>query len=134
MLARVVLVTPRDGLPLLRWLLKRLPWIDARLAGTLSGRLGAVYSLLENNQFRDAFRLSREGLSRCEAPASFAELLWRSSFGDLRGMLWWNFCECFARSATELGDDEREQVVARIARAPEPGGVMEARCLDTFSR
>jgi hypothetical protein len=34
----------------------------------------------------------------------------------------------------ELGENERDQVLARLDSAPEPSGVMEARCLETFSR
>jgi hypothetical protein len=98
-----------------------------------------VYSLLDKKEFSEAFRLSGEGLSRCEAPQSVPKLalLWRSFFEDsraMRRMLWWNFFECYARSATELGDEERDQVLSRIAAAPEPGGVTEARSLDMFSR
>jgi hypothetical protein len=47
---------------------------------------------------------------------------------------WWNFIQSAAQSATELGDDERQQVLARLASAPEPGGFVEARCLQMFSR
>ena len=49
-------------------------------------------------------------------------------------MYWWIFLESAARSATELGDDERQQVLARISSAPEPGGLVEAQCLEMFSR
>jgi len=47
---------------------------------------------------------------------------------------WWHFFDCYARGATGLGEDERAVVLARMARAPGPGGVLEAQCLDTFSR
>src|SRR5205823_11763785 len=54
--------------PPLRWIVKRLPWIDARIGQTFSGRLGGIYSLLEKKVFPEAFRLSREGLSLSEEP------------------------------------------------------------------
>ncbi len=114
--------------PPLRWILKRLPWIDARLGNTPGGRLGTIYSLLEKKQFAEAFRMSRDALARCETTDR------RGFWKEMAELFWWQLFECYARSATELGEEERQEVVARLARAPVPGGVCEARCLDTFSR
>ena len=128
---RTVRVTKRVAdviVPPLRWIVKRLPWIDARIGKTLSGRLGTIYSLLEKKDFAEAFRMSREALARCEIPAR------RGFFKDLRELQWWNLFECYSRSATELGEEQRREVLAGLARAPVPGGICEARCLDTFSR
>jgi hypothetical protein len=114
--------------PPLRWILKRLPRIDARIGNTLSGRLGTIYSFLEKKDFAEAFRMSREALARCETPAR------RGFFNELRELQWWNLFECYSRSATELGEEERREVVSALARAPVAGGICEARCLDIFSR
>jgi hypothetical protein len=110
--------------PLIRWL-KRFAWLRSRVAGTLAGRSGALFSLLDKEQFAEAFRVALEGVTYCETH--------ESPFG-MQTMYWWNFIEGAARSATELGDDERRQVLERVASAREPGGFIEARCLEMFSR
>jgi hypothetical protein len=56
------------------------------------------------------------------------------SWVGMEKLYWWIFIEKAARSATELSDDEREQVLARVSSAPEPGGLVEAQCLEMFSR
>jgi hypothetical protein len=111
--------------PLLRLALKPFPRLRSRLGETLGGRSGDVFRLMDEKQFAEAFRLALDGVTYCETH--------RSSFG-LTKMYWWNFIEIAARSATELGDNERQQVLARVASPPEPGGLIEARCLEMFSR
>jgi len=120
--------------PPLRWLVKRLPWIDGRIGNTLGGRFGTVSRLLEKKQFAEAFRLSADALSRCEAGEPFVALPGSTVFKQMGEALWWPLFQALAQSAGELGDEERAETLARLGRAPEPGGVYEARCLDTFSR
>jgi hypothetical protein len=112
--------------PALRWLGKRMPrWLSKRLGNTLGGRSGAVFSLIEKERFAEAFALAMEGVTNCETSQSFY---------DMQKLYWWNFMECSARSATHLGDHERQQVLARFSGSPEPGGLSEAQCLETFAR
>lgn len=66
-----------------------------------------------------------EGVTNCEAT--------QPSFG-MQKLYWWIFMECSARSATHLSDSERQEVLARLSGAPEPGGLTEAQCLETFWR
>lgn len=118
------IVEPYIG-SLSRLVLKPFPRLRSRLAETLPGRLGAVSSLLTKKQFAKSFRLALDGVAQCETQ--------ESAFG-MQTMYWWIFLELAARSATELGDDERQEVFARMSSAPEPGGIQEAQCLETFSR
>jgi len=66
-----------------------------------------------------------EGVANCETS--------QSSLG-MPKLYWWIFMECAARSATHPSDHERQQVLARLSGAPEPGGLTEAQCLERFSR
>ena len=109
--------------PLLRPL-KRIPFVRSRLAGTIGGRSGTVYARLDKKEFPEAFTAAMDGATCCETPQVFG----------LEKMFWWTFIESAAVAATELGEGERQQVIARLASAPEPGGMMEARCLEIFSR
>ena len=111
--------------PIFGWMLKLFPGLRARLAGTVAARSGALFRLMENERFPEAFERALDGVTYCETH--------RSSF-DMHTMYWWVFMECAARSASELGDRERQQVLARAATPPEPGGLYEARCLEMFSR
>jgi len=111
--------------PALRWLAERLPTLRSKLATTLGGRSGAIFSLIEKERFAEAFQLAMEGVTYCETKTS--------AFG-MQKMYWWIFMERAARCATHLGDHERQQVLARVTGAPEPGGVTEAQCFETFSR
>jgi hypothetical protein len=111
--------------PIFRWMLRPFPGLRARLAGTVAGRSGALFRLMEKKQFPEAFERALDGLTYCETH--------RSSF-DMQTMYWWVFMECATLSASELGDHERQQVLARAATPPEPGGLYEARCLEMFSR
>ncbi|MFL5435018.1 MAG: hypothetical protein ACJ784_10970, partial [Myxococcales bacterium] len=79
--------------PPLRWIVKRLPWVHFRIGETLSGRLGKVYSLLEKKQFADAFRVSQEGLARCDAPDR------RGVFKEMPEFFWWHVFDCYAHGA-----------------------------------
>ena len=80
---------------------------------------------LKAKDFRAAFKSAMDGVAYCETH--------RSPFGIHR-LYWWIFMESAARSANELGDDERNWVIARMATAPEPGGLNESICLEWFSR
>jgi hypothetical protein len=123
---RVLERAVRKIAPALRWLARRVPTLRSKLErNTLGGRSGAIFSLIEAKRFGEAFQLAMEGVTNCETN--------RSWFG-MQKLYWWISMECAARSATHLGDHEREQVVARLSRAPEPGGLTEAQCLDTLSR
>src|SRR5262249_49471496 len=104
--------------------LNRIAFLRNWLGGTMGGRPGAVYSRLDKKQFAEAFALAMDSVTYCQTRKRF----------DIEKMYWWAFMEAAARAATELGDSERDQVLARLDSAPEPGGVMEARCLETFSR
>jgi hypothetical protein len=118
------IIDPLIG-PLSRWVVKPFPHLRSRVAESLGGRSGTVFSLQAKKQFAKAFRLALDGVAHCETH--------ESAFG-MHKMYWWIFLESAARSATELGGDERQQVLARISSAPEPGGLLEAQCLETFSR
>jgi hypothetical protein len=111
--------------PALRWLVNRIPGLRSRLARTLGGRSGTIFSLIEKERFAEAFQLAMEGVTDCETKTS--------AFG-MHKMYWWIFMERAARCATQLGNHERQEVLARVTGAPEPGGLTEAQCLDTFSR
>ena len=105
--------------PALRWLARRMPTLRSKLdRNTLGGRSGAIFALIDEKRFGEAFQLTMEGVTNCETT--------RSLFG-MQKLYWWIFMECAARSATHLGYREREQVVARVSRAPEPGGLTEAQ-------
>jgi hypothetical protein len=82
-------------------------------------------SPIEKERFAEAFQLAMESATSCETN--------HSRFG-LQKMYWWIFMESAARSATALGAHERKQVLERLSGAPEPGGLVEAECLETFSR
>jgi hypothetical protein len=111
--------------PLLQWLLKLLPSrFRSRLANTRGGRSGAIYSLIERQRFAEAFHLAMEGVTYCEG---------HQTWDAMQALDWWIFMECAARSATQLGENERQQVLARLTRAPEHGGLLEAQCLVSFS-
>ena len=75
-----------------------------------------------------------DALSRCEAGEPFIALSRWSLFKEMGQMLWWPLFELLTQSADELGDHEGGETLARLARAPEPGSVYQARCLDTLSR
>src|SRR5437762_2769604 len=107
--------------PTLRLLLKRAPSLRSRLTTTLGGRSGAIYSLIEKRRFAEAFSLSIEGVTYCESGKTFF---------DLERMYWWTFVHTAALSASELGDAERAVVFSQLQMAPEPGGFMEAQCLE----
>jgi hypothetical protein len=111
--------------PVFRAVLKPFPAIRARLGRTLGGRSGAVFRLLEKKAYAEAFKQSLEGVMQCESQ--------RAAF-DMQKMYWWNFMECAALSATQLGEAERQQVLARLGNAPEPGALLEARTLEILSR
>jgi len=111
--------------PIFRWMLKLCPGLRARLAGTVAARSGALFRLMEKKQFSEAFERALDGVTYCETHRFF--------FG-IQNMYWWVFMECAARSASELRDSERQQVLARAGAPPEPGGLYEARCLEMFSR
>ena len=104
--------------------LNRIAFLRNWLGGTMGGRSGAVYSRLDKKQFVEAFALAMSSLTYCQTP----------KWLGMEKMYWWVFMEAAARAATELGESERDQVLTRLDAAPEPGGVMEARCLETFSR
>jgi hypothetical protein len=111
--------------PILRWVLKPFPGVRARLAETIGGRSGDLFRLMEKRQFPEAFKCALAGVMYCETR--------RFSFG-MQNLYWWVFMESAARSASELGDIERQQVLARARTPPKPGGLYEARCLEMFSR
>jgi hypothetical protein len=120
--------------PLIRWVF-RLPGVRSGLAGTLGGRSGTVFSLLDKKQFGEAFRLALDGVTHCETHESRLGLIGlRDVVVEMRKMYWWNFLQSAAQSATELGSDERERVLARLLSAPQPGGFVESQCMQMFSR
>jgi hypothetical protein len=80
---------------------------------------------IEAKRFPQAFKCALDGVAYCETH--------RSRF-DFQRLYWWVFLEHAARSANELGDDERRRVAARLGDAPGPGGMLEAHCLDLLSR
>jgi len=114
--------------PVLRPIFRALrvfPGVRSRLDGGLGGRSGALIRLMEKKQFRDAFNCALDGVTYCET---------HGSPFDMQKMYWWIFIEGAARCANDLGDDERQQVVARLVAAPAPGGLYEARCLEMLAR
>jgi hypothetical protein len=111
--------------PPLRGLIRRMPALRSKLRNTLGGRSGAVFSVIEEKRFAEAFQLTMEGVTTCETnPAALG----------MQKLYWWIFMERAAECATHLGDRERHEVLARLSRAPEAGGLNEAQCLETFSR
>ena len=111
--------------PIFRLLVKLLPGARSYLAGTLGGRSGELIRLMENKRFLEAFKCALDGVTYCETHRSPL---------DMQRMYWWTFMEGAARSAHELGDDERQKVVSRLGAAPEPEGLCEAHCLEMLSR
>jgi hypothetical protein len=111
--------------PIFRVITKLIPGARSYLSGTLGGRSGEMIRHMEAKRFPEAFKCALDGMAYCETH--------RSPF-DFHHMYWWIFMESAARSADELGEDERQQVVTRMTKAPAPGGMYEAHCLDTLSR
>ena len=111
--------------PIFALVTKIFPAVRSRLAGTLGGRSGELVRLINKREFPEAFRCALNGAIYCETH--------QSPFG-LQKIYWWIFIESAARSATELGDTERQQVIERLGAAPAPGGLYQALCLAMLSR
>jgi hypothetical protein len=110
--------------PVIRVAFKLFPSVRARIANTLPGRAGTVIGLLQRKQYAEAYQRAFDGAQYCESQRSASDAQ----------MPWWSFMKFAAQSASELGDTERQAVLARLGSAPEPGGLEEAHTLHIVSR
>jgi len=113
--------------PLLRPVF-RIPWFGRRIDEMLPARLGTASTRLQEGDFAAAFRLAVAGAAESNAPRSFYRLVGVDTY------LWWSFAHRAAEAAARLGDREREQVEVLVDAPPEPGGMLEAECLEIRAR